>query len=134
MLSQLAIYRDIFRTSCKFEWADVRAVFSPARGWGARRRFAPRRTVRPRDLVGLHSPASSGWRSTRETVVEALDPRAGRWSDGSARRAGALHGGTETGPVSEEFATLAGEGRRSRFSGPPFRPGSCPSRPSRRLR
>ncbi|WP_131103962.1 glycosyltransferase [Ornithinimicrobium sufpigmenti] len=100
------------------EWTDVRAVLSPARGWGARRRFAPRRTVRPRDLTGLHSPATSGWRSTRETVVEALDPRAGRWSDRSAGRVGAPHGGTETGPVSEEFATLAGEGRRSRFSGP----------------
>src|SRR5690606_14310050 len=29
------------------EWTDVRAVLSPARGWGARRRFRRRRTVRP---------------------------------------------------------------------------------------
>lgn len=83
-------------------------MLSPARGWGARRRFRRRRTVRPRDLGGLHSSHRSGWRSTLDTVGEALDPRARR-SPEPARRSG---GGVETGPVSEEFAALAGEERR----------------------
>ena len=103
------------------EWADVRAVLSPARGWGARARFARRRTVRPRDLAGLHSPVGSGWRSTRDTVVDALDPRGRRpvgdvgWTGGDG--SGPPRGGVETGPVAEEFVAL-GEGRRGRFSGP----------------
>ena len=99
------------------EWADVRAALSPARGWGARRRFARRRTVRPRDLAGLHSPAGSGWRSTLETIGDALDPRARRSARDGAGRTG-TRAGAATGPVSEEFADLAGEERRSRLSAP----------------
>lgn len=91
------------------EWADVRAVLSPARGWAARRRFRRRRAVRPRDLAGLHGPAGAGWRTTGDTVLDALDPRA-RPSSSGARR----DGSTETGPVSDEFAALAGEGHRGR--------------------
>ena len=65
------------------EWADVRAVLSPVRGWGARRRFRSRRTVRPRDLAGLHGSPLSGWSTTLDTLGDALDPRALRrcaWS------------------------------------------------------
>ncbi|GGK67083.1 glycosyltransferase [Ornithinimicrobium pekingense] len=96
------------------EWADVRAVLRPGRGLGARMRFRSRRTVRPRDLRGLFVPAASGWRSTLDTVGEAVDPR-----DRTAReRALNQHrrsGGTDTGPVSEEFAELDAEGARRRL-------------------
>ncbi|WP_130014900.1 glycosyltransferase, partial [Serinicoccus sediminis] len=95
------------------EWADVRAVLAPARGWGARRRFRRVRSVAPRDLAGLHEPRGTGWRATMETVGEALDPRARR-SRARERRSGAV-GATESGPVSEEFDELAGEGRASRW-------------------
>lgn len=101
------------------EWADLRGVLSPGRSWGARARFSRRRTVRPRDLTGLHAPAGSGWRSTRETIVDALDPRGGRPdATGSSSGPEARLGAAESGPLSEEFAALAGEGRRSWFSGP----------------
>ena len=97
------------------EWTDVRAVLAPARGWGARRRFRPRRTVRPRDLAGLHGSTRTGWRATLDTVGDALDPRAsGPGRDGRAGTRGAV----ETGPVPDELAELAGEGRRSRWSWP----------------
>ena len=96
------------------EWADVRAALSPVRGWGARARFARHRTVRPRDLTGLHSPASTGWRTTLETVGEALDPRAAR----SSAQTGRQRGGTDTGPVSDDFAELGGRGRTRRISPP----------------
>lgn len=89
------------------EWADIRAVLSPARGWGARRRFRRARSVRPRDLAGLHEPARSGWRSTLDTVGDALDPR--------VRTAPERQGSSATvatGPVSEEFVEAAGEKRR----------------------
>lgn len=95
------------------EWADVRAVLRPGRGTGARLRFRSRRQVRPRDLHGLFVPAASGWRSTLDTVGEALDPR------GRAERERAMlsraRRATETGPVSEEFAELDAEGSRRRL-------------------
>ncbi|MFK5582329.1 glycosyltransferase [Serinicoccus sp. LYQ131] len=98
------------------EWADVRGVLSPARGWGARRRFRGRRVVDPRDLMGLHDPPATGWRSTMETVGDALDPRRRRGSTPGrdARRS------TESGPVSEDFAELApgGRARPRRWSWP----------------
>lgn len=93
------------------EWADVRAVLSPGRGWAARRRFRRRRSVRPRDLAGLHIPVTTGWRTTVDTVTEAVDPRAGR----SRRDERTQRRSTESGPVSEEFADLDGEQRRRRW-------------------
>lgn len=96
------------------EWADVRAVLSPVRGLGARRRFAGRRTVRPRDLRGLFTPASTGWRTTLDSLGEAVDLRAGG-ATGTTRRA---PGSTETGPVSEEFVDLADAGGRRFWSWP----------------
>ncbi|KUG53681.1 hypothetical protein AVL62_02610 [Serinicoccus chungangensis] len=95
------------------EWADVRAVLAPARGWGARRRFRRARTVAPRDLAGLHEPRDAGWGATLETVGEALDPRSRRARGSGRRRATA--GSTDSGPVSEEFDELAGEGRAARW-------------------
>ncbi|WP_299517809.1 glycosyltransferase [uncultured Serinicoccus sp.] len=95
------------------EWADVRAVLAPARGWGARRRFRRARTVAPRDLAGLHEPRDAGWGATLETVGEALDPRSRR-ARGSGRRR-ASTGSADSGPVSEEFDELAGEGRAARW-------------------
>lgn len=95
------------------EWADVRAVLRPGRGWAARRRFRRRRTVRPRDLAGLHASPSTGWRSTLDTVGAALDPRSRTSPTGSRVGDGARgRGSTETGPVSDEFAELTGEGHR----------------------
>ena len=94
------------------EWADVRAVLSPARGWRARWQFRRRRSVRPKDLQALFLPVTAGWRSTLDTVGDALAPRA----RGERRRSGPAAGGRavpETGPVSEELAELTGEGRRS---------------------
>lgn len=95
------------------EWADVRAVLRPARGWAARRRFRRARTVAPRDLSGLHEPRAAGWRATLDTVGDALDPRARR-SRAQVRR-GAAVGATESGPVSEEFDDLGGERRAGRW-------------------
>ena len=95
------------------EWADVRAVLAPARGWGARLRFRRARTVAPRDLAGLHEPRDAGWGATLETVGEALDPRSRRARAAGRRRA--TTGATESGPVSEEFDELAGEGRPARW-------------------
>lgn len=97
------------------EWADIRGVLSPARGWGARRRFRRRRSVRPRDLAGLHEPAGSGWRATLDTVGEALDPRSRRRPERVVTT-----GAVATGPVSEAFVDAAGEqpGRRGRWSWP----------------
>lgn len=95
------------------EWADVRAVLRPGRGLGARMRFRGRRTVRPRDLRGLFVPATIGWRTTLDTVGEALDPRERTGRDGSATGRGRTS--TETGPVSDEFAELGGEGARVRL-------------------
>lgn len=99
------------------EWADVRAVLSPGRAWSARRRFRRRRTVRPKDLAGLHGPAGTGWRTTLDTVGEALDPRARATarSEASSR----ARGSAESGPVSDEFADLGeGSGRRGVWSWP----------------
>lgn len=94
------------------EWADVRAVLSPGRGWGARRRFrsSGARRVRPRDLAGLHAARSTGWRDTVETVGEALDPRSRRTSREPTGR-----GGLETGPVAEELGESDGEVRQRRW-------------------
>jgi GT2 family glycosyltransferase len=90
------------------EWADVRAVLRPGRGLRARMRFRSRRAVRPRDLQGLFVPATSGWRSTLDTLGEALDPR-GRAERERAQLSQARRS-SETGPVSEEFAELDAEG------------------------
>lgn len=94
------------------EWADVLGVLSPARGWGARRRFRGRRQVHPRDLSGLHDPVSTGWSSTLEAVGDALDPRSRRTPGRGARRS------AESGPVSDEFVELDSEGRVRRWSWP----------------
>ncbi|OLT15263.1 hypothetical protein BJF80_10330 [Serinicoccus sp. CUA-874] len=97
------------------EWADVRAVLRPGRGWSARRRFRRRRRVAPRDLAGLHEPRATGWRATVDTVGEALDPRSRRGSGAPLPRTEALR----TGPVSDDFDDAVGEGRRSgRWSWP----------------
>lgn len=93
------------------EWADVRAALAPLRGWRARRQFRGRRTVRPRDLRALFLPATAGWRSTVETLGDALDPRART----RRRQAGPAAGGRavpETGPVSDELAEISGEEER----------------------
>ncbi|WP_158288602.1 hypothetical protein [Ornithinimicrobium flavum] len=69
-----------------------------------------------RDLAGLHGSPRAGWRSTLDTVGEALDPRAsapGRDAPSAGR------GGVESGPVPDELAELSGEGRRrARWSWP----------------
>ena len=101
------------------EWADVRAALTPARGWRARQQFRRRRTVRPRDLQALFLPATAGWRSTVETVGDALDPRART----ERRRAGPVAGGRavpESGPVSDELAELSGEERRAPWASWPL--------------
>ena len=99
------------------ELADVRAALSPARGWGARWRFRRRRSVRPKDLRALFVPAATGWRSTLDVLADALDPRARTREDGARGTGGPA--GTETGPVSEEFAELGpGGARRTRWSWP----------------
>ncbi|MDO5739571.1 MAG: glycosyltransferase [Ornithinimicrobium sp.] len=100
------------------EWADVRAVFAPLRGWRARWRFRPHRRVSPADLGVLFVPRSAGLRSTVETLGEALDPRS---VDASRNRAaaGTARQGTEAGPVSEEFSDLGQPAARpSRWSWP----------------
>ncbi|ANS78427.1 Glycosyl transferase, family 2 [Serinicoccus hydrothermalis] len=97
------------------EWADVRAVLRPGRGWSARRRFRRRRTVAPRDLEGLHEPRGTGWRATLDTVGDALDPRQRRSGSAAGSRTGALR----SGPVSDDFDDLSGGGRRpGRWSWP----------------
>ncbi|WP_151524422.1 glycosyltransferase [Serinicoccus kebangsaanensis] len=93
------------------EWADVRAVLRPGRGLAARRRFRGHGSVAPRDLAGLHEPPGTGWRATLDIVGEALDPRSRR----SRGAAGSPGGALGSGPVSEDFDDLAGEGRRSRW-------------------
>ncbi|MGC5583286.1 glycosyltransferase [Ornithinimicrobium sp. W1665] len=101
------------------EWADVRAVLSPARGMRARWRFRSRRTVRPGDLHALFLPTTAGWRSTLDTVGDALDPRTRR----PGRRTGPAAGGRavpETGPVSDELAELTGEDRRTPWTSWPL--------------
>lgn len=97
------------------EWADVRAVLSPRRGWGARSRFRARRTVRPRDLAGLFLPAGTGWRGTLDTVSEALDPRDRSDRERGMQVDGRSRAGVETGPVADEFAELGQEHARRRL-------------------
>ncbi|WP_141401400.1 glycosyltransferase [Ornithinimicrobium cerasi] len=98
------------------ELADVRGALSPGRGWGARWRFRRRRTVRPRDLSSLFLPRAVGWRTTLDTLGEALDPRARGAVDEAAPGRGRAG---ETGPVNEDLVDLGADGAApSRWSWP----------------
>lgn len=96
-----------------FEWADTRAVLSPARGLRARWRFRGRRSVRPSDLHTLFATRTAGWRATLDTVGDALDPR-----ERQPARPAPVATHAESGPVSDEFAELGAPVRRSWWSWP----------------
>lgn len=91
------------------ELADLGAVAAPGRSLGARWRFRGSRLVQDRDLRGLFEPARSGWRSTGDTLHDAVVLRSPATGVADQDRSGVESGPGAVGP--EEASDHPSEGR-----------------------